>query len=295
MAAQLVILAAGMGRRFGGLKQLTPVGPNGEAIMDYTIFDALRSGFDEVILVIRRETEDLIRAHGDAGFGKHIKVRYVFQDLAGIPDGYVPPSDRTKPWGTTQAVLTAAPLISGPFAVANADDFYGAPAIKVLGEFLGSSPSSWAMVGFNVADTLPIEGAVSRGLVQADRGFLQTIDEVHTVRRHPAGAIWDAPDGPRIIPGSTLVSMNCWGFSREVLDELDRRFRQFLDRGPAPDEECYLPMAVGEAVAEGVARVAVLPVASRWCGMTSAVDLEAVKATMAELVNMGDYPGALWA
>lgn len=294
MAAQLVILAAGMGRRFGGLKQLTPVGPSGEAIMDYTIFDAMRSGFDEVILVIRRETEDMIRAHGDSGFGKHIKVQYVFQELDGIPDGFDPPLHRTKPWGTTQAVLTAAPLITGPFAVANADDYYGAPAIKVLGDFLAMPKPTWAMVGFAVADTLPAKGAVSRGLVQAINGYLETIDEVHTVRRHPEGAVWDAPDGPRVIPGSTLVSMNLWGFGGKVLEDLEQGFRRFLGSRPATDQECYLPMVVGEAVAEGTARVAVLPAASHWCGITSAADLVAVQSTMARLVAEGAYPARLW-
>jgi len=294
MAAQLVILAAGMGRRFGGLKQLTPVGPGGEAIMDYTIFDALRSGFDEVILVIRRETEDLIRAHGDTGFGKHIKVHYVFQDLDGIPPGFDSPTDRAKPWGTTQAVLTAAPLITSPFAVANADDFYGAPAIKVLGGFLARPQPSWAMVGFAVADTLPADGAVSRGLVQASDGTLQTIDEVHTVRRHPEGAIWDAPEGPRVIPGDSLVSMNLWGFGHEVLAVLEEGFCRFLGSRPADDQECYLPMVVGEAVTAGVASVAVLPTVSQWCGITSAADLNAVRATMARLVAEGIYPDHLW-
>ncbi len=294
MAPQLVILAAGMGRRFGGLKQLTPVGTSGEAIMDYTVFDARRAGFEEVILVIRRETEAAVREHVDRGFGKHITVHTVFQELEAIPAGLVVPTGRTRPWGTAQAVLTAAPRITGPFAVANADDFYGAPAISVLGEFLASPPPTWAMVGFAVADTLPAEGAVSRGLVQAVDGFLQTINEVHTVRRHRDGAVWDAPDGPRVLPGSALVSMNLWGFGHEVLGDLEQRFRQFLIRDPANDQECYLPMAVGQAVADSTARVAVLPAPSQWCGMTSAADLAMVQTTLAQLVADGIYPEQLW-
>lgn len=287
MGTQLVILAAGVGRRFGGLKQLTPVGPGGEAIMDYTVFDALRSGFDEIVLVIRPEIDDLVRAHVEAGFGQKARVRFVHQETEG----------RAKPWGTGQAVLAAGPVLAGPFAVANADDYYGRPALAALGAFLdhpATTPPTWAMVGFAVADTLPAEGAVSRGLVQADDGYLTAIEEVHSLRRHGDGAVWDAPDGPRFVPADAPVSMNLWGFGSEALADLERRFAAFLAAGPAADAECYLPTEVGAAVSEGVARVAVLPVASPWCGMTSAVDLAQVRATLAEQVADGTYPPRLW-
>ena len=297
MGAQLVILAAGVGRRFGGLKQLTAVGPGGEAIMDYTVFDAVRSGFDEVVLVIRRETEAAIRQHVDHGFGARIPVTYVHQELDRIPAEFQVPAGRTKPWGTAQAVLAAGAAITGPFAVANADDYYGRPAIAALGDFLAqpvTTPPTWAMVGFAVADTLPAAGAVSRGLVRASGGFLEAIDEVHTVRRHPDGAVWEAPDGPRVIPGSSLVSMNLWGFDRKILAQLDHRFRRFLSQDPTTDAECYLPVVVGQAVAESAARVTVLPARSRWTGLTSAADLVTVRTTLAGLVADGTYPARLW-
>lgn len=297
MGLQLVILAAGVGRRFGGLKQLTPVGPGGETIMDYTVFDALRHGFDQVVVVTRSEIHQTMAAHVQQGFGRHVATTFVHQKISAVPDGYSVPENRVKPWGTSQAVLAAAPVINGSFAVANADDYYGEPALAALGAFLAvppTTPPTWAMIGFNVADTLPSEGSVSRGLVRAGNGYLESIEEVHTVRRHPDGAVWDAPEGPRVIPGSTPVSMNLWGFGPEALTDLDHRFRIFLAGGPGGEEECYLPVCVGDAVKEKIARVAVLPAASHWCGMTSAADLPVVKATLAKLVDRGIYPERLW-
>lgn len=296
MGKQLVILAAGIGRRYGGLKQLTPVGPCGQVIMDYTIYDAMRSGFDEVILVIRSETAEAMSTHVENGPGRHIPVTFIQQELNAIPAGFIFPN-RTKPWGTTQAVIAAGTAITGPFAVANADDYYGAPAIAALGRFLDTRPTTpptWAMISYAVADTLPAEGAVSRGLLRASQGYLRSIDEIHTMRRHPDGAVWDHPEGPRVIPGEAPVSMNLWGFGPEVIPDLEQRFRRFLAGKPTPDEECYLPVCVGEAVTETPARVAVHPAKSPWCGMTSASDLPNVKTTLARLVAEGAYPDQLW-
>jgi hypothetical protein len=293
----LVILAAGAGRRFGGLKQLTPVGPGGETLMDYTVHDARRAGFDEVVLVIRREIADEVHAHVNSGFGQVVPVHYVYQEPGPLPAGSPVPAGRLKPWGTGQAVLAAASRLSGPFAVANADDHYGTEDIATLGAFLArpaTNPPTWAMVGFPVADTLPASGPVSRGLVRARRGWLEAIDEVHTVRRHADGACWDAPEEPRILSPAALVSMNLWGFGPEILDDLARRFQSFLAARPGPDDEFYLPLAVGAAVAEGTARVRVLSARSRWCGMTSAADLAGVKHTLADLVARGVYPSRLY-
>jgi hypothetical protein len=226
------------------------------------------------------------------GLGRRGDVTIVFQDLETLPP------ERTKPWGTCHAVLAAAEVIDGPFAVANADDYYGAPAIAAVGAFLAepaTKPPTWAMAGFRVADTLPASGAVSRGLVTANRGFLSHIDEVHTVRRHAHGAAWEAPEGPRAISGASLVSMNLWGFGVEALTDLAVRFDRFLAADPGADAECYLPECVGAAVRERVARVAVLPVESRWCGMTAAADLPRVQRVMAELIAAGAYPEHLWA
>jgi NDP-sugar pyrophosphorylase family protein len=295
MGAQLVILAAGVGRRFGGLKQLSPVGPSGEAIMDFTVLDAVRNGFDEVVLVIRPEIEADMRSHVDRSFGRSVPVRFVYQELDVIP-GEVP-LGRTRPWGTVQAVLAAAPAIRGPFGVANADDSYGTPALAALREALArpaTTPPTWAMIAFEVGDTLPAAGAVSRGLVHAESGLLRSIEEVHSLRREPAGIVRDTEDGPRTVPADTLVSMNLWGFGPEVLQHLSRRFARFLADGPDTVAECYLSEEIGVAVADGSARVMVVPTSSRWCGMTSASDIEAVRSTLASQVADGTYPAQLW-
>ncbi len=297
MGAQLLILAAGLGRRFGGLKQLVPVGPSGETLFDYTLFDALRSGFDEAVLVVRPETEAEMRRHVEGGAARHIALAFAHQDLATLPGGRVAPAERSKPWGTTHAVLAARELLTRPFGVANADDYYGRAAVAALGGFL-SEPArevgTWAMVGFAAADTLPSEGAVSRGIVRAADGWLERIEEVHTLRRHPEGAAWDAPEGPRVVPPETPVSMNLWGFGLEALDDFERRFSAFLESEPGLEEECYLPEVVGAAVTERAARVRILEARSRWCGMTAAKDLESVRSTLRDLVEEGVYPDSLW-
>lgn len=297
MGAELVILAAGLGRRFGGLKQLAPVGPGDEAIMDYTVYDALRSGFDRVVLVIRPEIEEAIRAHVERGFGRRVEVELACQRLDHHADGLPAPAGRSRPWGTGHAVLTAAPCLHGPFAVANADDLYGAAAIAVLGAFLNDpsrKSSTWAMVGFPIAATLPDGGGVTRALVRVEDGWMRAIDEVSGLRRHPDGACWDAEDGLRIVSGDVPVSMNLWGFGPEVLSDLKQRFRQFLDDDPGVDREFLLPVILGQAVGQGVARVRVLPATSRWCGMTSAEDQRAVRAELAGLVMDEVYPERLW-
>lgn len=280
MSRQLVILAAGIGRRFGGLKQLEPVGPNGEVIMDYTVADARRAGFGEVILVVRPKIEAEVRRHVEAGFGRDLPVTFVHQGLAGLPDGFAVPEGRTKPWGTAQAVLCAAPAIKGPFAVANADDYYGRPAMEALGGFLrrpATCPPTWALMGFEVGRTLPAEGAVSRGLIEVEDGFLAGIEEVHTVRREGPRIVRDentpvAPDAP--------VSMNLWGFGPEFLPPLSDQFRRFLESDPDQGTECYLPESVGAIARETDSRIAVIPTASDWCGVTSAADLPAVRETL---------------
>ncbi|MHC4371584.1 MAG: NTP transferase domain-containing protein, partial [Planctomycetota bacterium] len=292
-----VVLAAGIGQRFGGLKQLTPIGPGGEAIMDYTVHDALRSGFDRVVLVIRGEIEDAIRTHVDRGFGHHVEVEFVHQRVDDVPAGFTVPAGRVRPWGTGQAVLAAGPCLRGPFAVANADDLYGAPAIAAVGAFLSEPstiPPEWAAVGFPVGTTLPINGAVSRAFITVEHGQMRSIDEILEVRRHPDGACWNAEDGVRTASGDALVSMNLWGFSLDVLLDLHTRFRRFLASDPGADREFLLPVIMGQAVGEGVARVRVLPTTSGWCGMTASEDRRIVKAELARLVAEGAYPGRLW-
>lgn len=280
MSRQLVILAAGIGRRFGGLKQLEPVGPNGEVIMDYTVADARRAGFDAVVLVVRPEIEDEMRRHVEAGFGRDLEVTFVHQELAALPDGCTAPRGRTRPWGTGQALLSATLAVTGPFGVVNADDYYGRPAMLALGDFLARSVTerpTWALVGFEVGRTLPAEGAVSRGLIKTADGFLEGIEECLAVRRE--GDLIIRGDG-RTVSSETLVSMNLWGFGPEVLSGLEEDFRRFLSSDPGLDHEFFLPESVARIARETGTQVRVIPTASDWCGVTSAADLPAVRRVL---------------
>jgi hypothetical protein len=297
----LLILAAGIGSRYGGLKQLDPVGPGGAALMDYTIYDALKADFGRVVLVVRRETEAEIRQHMDSGAGKHVDLAYAYQEVGALPDGVELPVDRTKPWGTGQAVLTAAPVLDGPFVAANADDYYGREAIVALGSFLEepipiSGGVQWAMVGYHLADTLPSSGSVSRALcLQDEDGWLVGLQEVLSIQRDGGVARWEDQDGvAHITPLDALVSMNLWGFTPDVLGHLEDGFREFLAAGPLVSDEYYLPVAVGEAINDGTARVKVLPEGGRWCGMTSRKDRETAATVLQGLVDQGVYPEKLW-
>ncbi len=300
MKPTLVVLAAGVGSRYGGLKQLDPVGPGGAALMDYTMYDALQSGFGRVVLVIRRETEAEIRAHVDAGAARHIEVVYAHQELDMLPGGLAPPADRVKPWGTGHAMLMAATTVDGPFVAANADDFYGRRAVAALAEFLaktaGDDPPHWAMVGYRLADTLPASGAVSRALcVQDGDGRLARLQEILAIERTDGGAMWvDAEGVAHVQPLESLVSMNLWGFTPELTAELETGFRAFLGAGPGLKDEYYLPVAVGDAVNAGRARVTVLDEGGRWCGMTSPEDRTTTAKVLRELVAEGEYPENLW-
>jgi len=299
----LVILAAGIGRRYGGLKQLEPVGPGGEALFEYSIFDARRAAFDRVVLVIRREIEHEFRRFLQARLTEDIHVSFVYQELSDVPDGVVLPSHRTKPWGTGQAVLAAAAEIQGPFAVVNADDFYGSDSFATLGEFLqthhGDTPPTFALAGFRVGPTLSDTGPVSRGLCRTDgTGWLEEIVEVLEIGKHGAeGRYTDASGVDRVVPGDELVSMNMWGFTPAVFSELRARFRQFLGAsGKAPDgsSEFLLPDAVQRMIDDGSARVRVLRHEGRWCGITFPEDRERVRGFIASLVARGEYPKRLW-
>jgi hypothetical protein len=296
----LVILAAGIGSRYGGLKQVDKVGPGGAALLDYTIYDAMKAGINRVVMVIRRENEDEVRQHIAEGAGRKLDVKFVHQDLYSVPSGFVVTPGRTKPWGTGQAVLAAAPHLEGPFIVANADDFYGRDALIALDQFL-ENPSMdglahWAMVGYRLGDTLPPKGKVSRALcVQDIDGYLVGLDEVLAIERQGLEAVWqDATGALHYQPLESLVSMNLWGFTRELLGHLEREFRHFLDENPEPKDEFYLPMAVRGALSTGNARVTVLPTGSRWCGMTSPEDREITVAALRNLVQQGVYPENLW-
>ncbi len=300
MKPTLVVLAAGIGSRYGGLKQLEKVGPGGAALMDYTIYDALKLGIGRVVMVVQRKNEQSVRAHIDEGAGKRVDVKYVHQDLSAIPSGFVVTPGRTKPWGTGQAVLAAAARLDRSFIVANADDFYGREALSSLEAFL-ERPSldglaHWAMVGYRLGDTLPPAGAVSRALcVQDIDGYLVGLEEVESIERDSGEARWRDVDGTtHHQPLDTLVSMNLWGFTHEFIGHLEREFRVFLDNDPHPRDEYYLPRAVAGALSTGNARVTVLPTGGRWCGITSRADRTITEAVLRDLVQQGVYPEKLW-
>lgn len=300
MKPALVVLAAGIGSRYGGLKQIDPVGPGGATLMDYTIYDALQSGIEDVVMVVQRRTEAEVREHVDKGAGSKVNITYVHQDLNAVPQGFVVTPGRTKPWGTGQAVLSSAPHLSGPFIVANADDFYGREALATLDHFLEKPTDDglahWAMVGYRLGETLPPEGMVSRALcVQDLEGYLVGLEEVLAIWREGPAAVWrDAAHKKHFQPLDSLVSMNLWGFSKELLGHLEREFRAFLDENPEPKDEFYLPKAVFGALGTGNARVTVLPGGGRWCGMTSPEDREITVAVLEDLVDKGVYPANLW-
>ena len=300
MKPVLVVLAAGIGSRYGGLKQIDKVGPGGAALLDYTIYDAMLSGIEDVVVVVQRRTEADVRDHIGKGAGNKVNITYVHQNLNAVPLGFVVTPGRKKPWGTGQAVLSAASHLDGPFIVANADDFYGREALAFLEEFLENPAADglahWAMVGYRLGDTLPPTGAVSRALcVQDSEDFLVGLEEVLAIEREGLDAVWqDAAGKKHFQPLNSLVSMNLWGFSRELVQHLEREFRVFLEENPEPKDEFYLPKAVFGALSTGNARVTVLPGGGRWCGMTSPEDRENTVGVLGDLVDRGVYPEKLW-
>ena len=300
-APALVVLAAGIGSRYGGLKQMDPVGPGGEAVLDYAVFDAKRAGFGKFVFVIRREIEQDFREVFGRRFAKHVNVAYAFQERDMVPAGrYVPP-DRTKPWGTGHAVLCAASSLDRPFAVINADDYYGPESFRVLARFLTQSapanPDLFAMVGFQLDRTLSEHGTVARGLCQADaEGYLAAVEELTAIERQPGGARNKEPDGSfRSLTGQEIVSMNCWGFTMGLFGGLRRLFGEFLDHNEASlKAEFYLPNAVNALIREGRARVKVLPTPCHWFGVTYREDRPVVMEGIRALIRAGEYPERLW-
>jgi NDP-sugar pyrophosphorylase family protein len=293
MSLTLVVLAAGMGSRYGGLKQIDPVGPGGETVLDYAVFDALRAGFNRVVFVIRRDFEALFREKIGARYAGRAAVDYVFQSMDALPPGFTGPADREKPWGTGHAVWCARDAIDGNFAVINADDFYGADSFGQLARFLGAqrtSATEFAMVGFRLANTLSEHGTVARGVTSAGAGgALQSIVEQTGIAPNDVGA-------GKKYSGEEIVSMNCWGFTPALFPGLDVQFREFLStRASEPKAEFYLPAAVSAMIARREATVRVLPTESTWFGVTYREDKPRVESAIADLVRMGRYPAKLWA
>ncbi len=293
----LLVMAAGMGSRYGGLKQIDPMGPSGETLMDYSIFDALRAGFGKVVFVIRKDIEEPFKKIIGAKFEQRVPVDYVFQELDKIPSGFKVPEGRTKPWGTTQAVLMAEDAIHEPFAVINADDFYGAEGYQVLAKHLTSGSPDYAMVGFVLRNTLSDFGSVARGVSKADKdGYLQTVEELTKIERDGDHAKNTDPAGNVTkLTGDELVSMNMWGFTPQIFPLLRERFHQFLGRsGNELKSEHFVPTAVNELVSSGKARVKVLRTNDAWFGVTYREDRPRVVDSIAALVQKGKYPSKLW-
>lgn len=291
MQPTLLVLAAGMGSRYGGLKQIDPVGPGGETILDYSVFDASRARFGRVVFVIRREFEALFKEQIGSKYAGRIAVDYVYQSLDALPPGVAIPEGREKPWGTGHATWCARQAVHEPFAVINADDFYGADSFRQLAAFLATvQPDEAAMVGFRLANTLSEAGAVSRGVCQMGAG-----GELVSVTEHTG--IQAADVGPeKVLRPETIVSMNCWGFPPHIFPQLDREFGRFLAGVPSNPlkAEFYLPAAVSSRVTHGQLRVRVLPTDSHWFGVTYREDKPGVVAAIAQLVREGQYPERLW-
>ena len=292
----LAILAAGMGSRYGGLKQVEPVGPAGETIMDYSVYDAIRAGFDKLVFIIRQETKDLFRDTMGARFEKRIAVQYVFQELDRLPPGFTVPPNRKKPWGTGHAVLMAAGVVREPFAVINADDFYGRNSFLLLGEHLDSGTPDYAMVGFVLRNTLSEFGTVARGNCISSDGYLAKITELTTIERDGDEAKYTDEQG-RIHPltGDEIVSMNMWGFTPAFFDQINRLMVEFLEKH-AQDEkqEFYIPSAVNLLLSRNLARVRVLRTPDAWFGMTYREDRPRVIEGIRRLIQQGAYPERLW-
>ena len=299
----LVVMAAGMGSRYGGLKQIEPVGDRGEILIDYSVYDALRAGFDRIVVILRRDIEKVFRET----IGKNIEAAadtaYVFQSLDQLPGGFSVPEGRIKPWGTGQAVLVCREAVQTPFVAINADDFYGPTAFEAMAGQLretagGSGPHEYAMVGYRLVNTVSAHGRVTRGVCSMDAdGYLVDIRERFNIEKS-GGEIRHSEDGLTWapLPDDAVASMNFWGFTPELFGELERLFPEFLreEARSNPKAEFLIPEAVGHLVHEGKARVKILPTQERWFGVTFPEDLPLVRTAIRGLVQKGIYPENLW-
>ncbi len=299
MKPTLLILAAGMGSRFGGLKQVEPVGPNGEAIIDYSIFDAIRAGFGKVIFVIRENFADAFKEKFDDKLKGKIEVEYVYQELDSLPQGFKLPEGREKPWGTAHAILVAKDAIKEPFCALNADDFYGSNAYKTMARFLVSSDkqNEFSMVGYQLKDTLSDFGSVSRGICELDQNKnLKKIVETTKILKRGDKIISLEEDGKEgQLTGNENVSMNIWGFKPSVFEILEKKFVTFLETEiNKPKSEMYIPSVVFEMINEKLATVKVLETVSPWFGVTYKEDKPFVVEKINALIKKGDYPEKLF-
>lgn len=300
----LIIMAAGMGSRYGGLKQIDKIDEQGHIIMDFSVFDACRAGFEQVVFIIKKENEALFREVIGDRAARQLKVDFAFQEVTDIPKSFRLPGGRVKPWGTAHAVLSCRNLVKGPFAVINADDYYGVEAFRLIYDFLTSHADDekyrYAMVGYELGKTVTDNGHVSRGIceVNEDGELIRVTERTHIEKKN--GGIAYTEDGGASwtpIEARTTVSMNMWGFTNSILQEIEMRFPHFLEKGLASDPlkcEYYLPAVVSELLEEGKATVRVLKSRDQWRGITYQEDKPMVVKAMQELKNSGIYPQKLW-
>ena len=286
----LVVMAAGMGSRFGGLKQIEPIGPKGEAILDFSVYDAVKAGFTKVVFVIKHAIEKDFKEFVGNRIEKKVKVEYVFQEIDKLPEGYNCPEGREKPWGTAHAILCCKDVVKEPFAVVNADDFYGRSAFVKMAEFLKSDSDDYAMVGFRLVNTLTENGYVSRGVCDIEKGELKSVTERTKIMdckyTEDDGATWTA------LPEDTVVSMNLWGFRPDVFRFIETGFKKFLDEKiDVPKSEYYLPTVVSERIEKGEKSVKVLIAEDKWYGVTYKEDKQVVVDAIGKMVAGGCYEG----
>ncbi len=300
MKPTLLILAAGMGSRYGGLKQLDPVGPNGEVIMDYSVYDAVKAGFGKVVFVIRRDFENEFKNNIGSKYSGLIDVQYAFQELTDLPDGFSIPEGRVKPWGTSHAILVAKNMINEPFCVINADDFYGREAyVKIAQRLINTDPATtdWSMVGFELKNTLSEFGGVTRGISKTDENnLLISIQEMfEIVQKGDIATSTDIDGNKHELPLNAIASMNFWGFTPVLFKLLGEDFVNFLnEKGREMKSEFLIPTSVDEYISSGKATMEVLSSSSKWFGVTYAEDKPYVQKSIKELVDKGEYSSPLF-
>ena len=300
MKPTLLILAAGMGNRYGGLKQIDPIGPNGEIIIDYSIYDAIRAGFGKLVFIIRHYFEDAFKEKIGNKFDGIVETAYAYQELDAALEGFVLPPDRKKPWGTGHATLMGRDFIEEPFAVINADDYYGIDSFKMMADFLCGhevSATAYAMVGFQLRNTLSEYGSVARGVCYCDGDdYLSDIFERTGVEKHGNGARYFDKDGTEhLLTGDEVVSMNLWGFHQSVFEHTSAKFKDFLkEHGNDPKAELFIPTVIDDLVESGKVKVKVLPTHDTWFGVTYKEDREIAERCIRKLIADGLYPEKLW-
>jgi len=300
MKPTLLILAAGMGNRYGGLKQIDPIGPNGEIIIDYSIYDAIRAGFGKLVFIIRHYFEDDFKETIGNKFDGIVETAYAYQELDSALDGFALSADREKPWGTGHATLVGRDFIDEPFAVINADDYYGIDSFKMMADFLCGpeiSPTNYSMVGFRLRNTLSEYGSVARGVCYCDdNDCLNDIFERTGVEKHGNGARYFDKDGTEhLLTGDEVVSMNLWGFHQSVFGHISAKFKDFLkEHGNDPKAELYIPTVIDDLVENGKVKVKVLPTHDTWFGVTYRQDREIAERCIRKLIEEELYPEKLW-